>query len=191
VAWKFLHDLFRPPSLAQWRWLEQDAVRQAWNHLAVINDTADASSELPLPGSFADFEQGYLAAFEVGLPHPPCPLIESHWNKRAPLAEVLHENQLFYRRFGLELRTPGKETADHLLHQLEFLQYLYRLEARFAPHRDKRCQIAHARQDFLKRHTGYWVPLAATALEEALPGSWPSAWMALLRSCCEDEVRAG
>jgi DMSO reductase family type II enzyme chaperone len=187
ATWKFLHDLFRAPSEPQWRWLQQEAVGQMWRQVVVRTSADDVPREIPLPRTAAAFEEDYLATFEVGLPHPPCPLIESHWNKREPLAGVLHENILFYRRFGLELSAPGKETADHLLHQLEFVQYLYHLEATFDhdTDREKRDQIAHARRDFLERHIGYWVPVAAAALEEACPGSWALGWMSLLRSCCE------
>jgi DMSO reductase family type II enzyme chaperone len=179
AMWKVLHDLFRLPTEPQWRWLHEQPTQRAFALLA-------NGPELRLPDTYAEYEQEYLAAFEVGLPHPPAPLIESHWRRSDPPPRVLHQNLLFYRRFGLDLRRPSAENADHLRCQLELMCHLCRLELRATADAkaDEASQLARARTDFSERHLASWIPQAAAALEREAPESWPSRWLALLERCC-------
>jgi DMSO reductase family type II enzyme chaperone len=183
ALWGFLHDLFRPPSTEQWNWLRKGAIRSTWMILAG-NIECNVAPTLPVPETQAAFEQDYLAAFEVGLPHPPCPLIESHWNHTESVPKVLHENTLFYRHFGLKMSVSTLETADHLRFQLDFLRYLALLcaEAIEQDQPDKAAQIEQARADYLDRHLG-WTIEAARACREQLSNHWPAQWMALLSAC--------
>ena len=186
AAWKFLHDLFRQPGEGQWRWLNEHAVREAWGILSLAWD-CQCPEALPLPADPDEYEHVYLAAFEVGTPQPPCPLIESHWNKHDTVARVLRENILFYRQFGLQLRSSANETADHLRHQLEFLHHLCRLEADCLSRPDRQSeasQAARGRDEYLQRRVGSWVTVAARSLAEAAPDTWPSHWMNLLSASC-------
>ncbi len=188
AAWKFFHDLFCGPSEAQWEYLNRAPVIEAWKRLASTGDRP-CPAQLPLPAEYREYEQVYLSTFEVGAPHPPCPLIESHWNKRHSVPTVLRENLLFYTQFGLQLRSSVNETADHLRHQLEFLHYLCRLEATCVDRHDRATdarQIAHGRQDYLERHIASWVPAAAESLVQTAPDTWPSYWMNLLSAYCID-----
>jgi len=177
AVWRFLHDLFRGPSESQWAWLNEESVSQAWGLLATA--TGQGPSELPRPGNYAEYETTYLAAFEVGAPHPPCPLVESHWMRADPVPQILHEHVLFYRQFGLELKSAQGETADHLRHQLEFLAHLCTSEAN-ADDNESAEQISRGRSDFLDRHARPWIAIAAEAADEILPDEWPAKWMALL-----------
>ena len=182
LRWAFFHDLFRPPTLGQWEWLRSEAVQQAW---AVLSNecTTDVPNQIPLPDTFEKFQEEYIAAFEVGAPSPPCPLIESHWNKRDSTPRILHENMLFYRRFGLELRSSANETADHLRHQLEFIHYLHDLAERYGddPENETQAsQISRAKHDFIERHVLSWIPRAATIFRDNCPNWWASDWMMLL-----------
>jgi DMSO reductase family type II enzyme chaperone len=190
ALWGFLHDLFRPPSAEQWNWLREDPARAAWTILAGMLDR-EVMPELPVPDSLSTFEQDYLAAFEVGLPHPPCPLIESHWNHTESVPKVLHENTLFYQHFGLKMSASTLETADHLCFQLDFLRHLARLwaEALEQEQPDKAAQIVQARADYLERHLG-WIPEAAFAYREQRANGWPVEWMTLLAGCVEPIVAA-
>jgi len=192
AAWQFLHHLFRLPSQTQWSWLRARATRDAWRLLAAGCEAPDAPPALRLRRSYVDFEQDFLSAFEVGAPNPPCPLIESYWNRRDPAPKVLHENMLFYKRFGLELRSSANETADHLRHQLEFLQYLCLMQARALTDGSEAiaAQTAWARAEYLERHVTSWVPRAAEKLGRLAPRSWPTTWMRLLSSCVAEQAGA-
>ncbi len=187
ARWHFFLTLFKFPSLKQWIGLQEERSRRAW---AILNRDLDADPalEMPVPADLQTYEDLYLSTFEVGVPHPVCPLIESHWNKRHPVPKILHENILFYKQFGLELRPAVHESADHLRHQLEFLLYLDRLEFQArgeADGEEAARQAARARGDFLERHPGCWVPAAARDLNGKQPGTWPSQWMNLLASALE------
>lgn len=185
AMWGFLHDLFRLPARAQWAWLCAERTHIGWRLLA--KETGGCVPDtLPLAAGPAEYEEQYLAAFVVGMPEPLCPLIESHWNRRENVSRVLLENLLFYRQFGLSLRSSAKEAADYLLHQLEFLRYLALLGSDAAVRKDEdlAAQIALARTEYLARHPAAWIPVAADALEQKQPGTWPAWWMRLLALCC-------
>ncbi len=187
AGWAFLHDLFRFPSPEQWSWLHEKRVNLAWQALAGASDEP-LPAELPLPGSLEQYREDFIASFEVGVPEPPCPLIESHWNQREPVPRVLHENILFYKQFGLSLKLAANETADHLRHQLEFMHYLCRMEAE-SP--EAELGIALGRRDFLERHLAYWTPKAASKLAEQRPGAWTAHWIALVAGYCRRQSPRG
>ncbi len=180
ALWRFLHDLFRSPSPKQWNWLHDRRTQEAWMLLGREMGVT-VPEPLPFPSSLLEYEQEYIAFFEVGIPEPPCPLLESHWNKRDPLTKILHENMLFYKQFGLQLRSSAYETADHLRHQLEFMRYLCVMEIKHVPLAE---QIALAREEYRIRHLLSWIPRAAFHLESVAPDSWAAHWMSLLSACC-------
>lgn len=186
AGFRFLHDLFRPVTREQFDWLQSEPVRKAWQGLAEAFGLQQAP-RLPLPAGYADFEQNYLATFDVGLPHPPCPLIESHWFPGEPGSKVQHENVLFYRHFGLKLRSAENEPPDHLRHQLEFMSHLAYLEKQAlnqSGEQDRALQICRAQADFLDRHLGRWVPRAAAAIRKAGAPIWAQAWLEMLAAWC-------
>ncbi len=180
AATLFLANLFRPPCLRQWEWLHEAAPQRAWQILAE-RSSEEICPDLPLPKSADAYEQEFLATFEVGLPQPLCPLNESHWNQSQPVPKVLHENLLFYRTFGLRLRKDCIETPDHLRHQTEFLAHLYRSEALALETGDaeRAGQFAQGGRDFLSRHLGRWIPLAARHLSSEIEDAWPAEWLKL------------
>lgn len=182
AGWLFLHDLFRRPSDSQWAWLSSTSAQEAWRLLSESLQ-AGGFSGFPLAASREDYEAGYISAFDVGLPTPPCPLLESHWNRVYPPSQVVHENLLFYQHFGFTLKEPEAEAADHLLRQLEFLAGLCLLQAETETagvDTGAAAEIARARRDYLDRHILSWVPQAFRSLAEELPGSWQAAWLELL-----------
>ncbi len=180
ASWRFLHDLFRLPGPDQWSWLQDPRVAEAWRILAA--EVPGLPSELPLPPDVSEYEQTWISTFDVGIGRVPCPLNESAWKKNAAAAGIIHENVLFYRAFGLDLRSATNDLPDHLRHQLEFVAHLCHLEAGALERGDldQAAQVAHGREDYVARHPGQWLPTAAAALGESLPGSWPAAWMALV-----------
>lgn len=187
TEWQLLHDLFRPPDPAQWDWLVLPEVGAALACLA--GRQGDAGAPFPLPETYDAFSAEFLAAFDVGLPEPPCPLLESHWNRAEPPGQVRLRNLRFFEQFGLRLRSADGSPPDHLRHQLELLRYLCLLERerRSSGQPGEAAQIALGRADFLRLHLRSWVPAAAASLAAALPGAWPSRWMALLAAAIGEE----
>lgn len=177
---RFLHDLFRVPTPEQWTWLGSGAARRAWR---ILRDRhgSELPKTLPRPRSFERYHAEYLNTFDVGLPAPPCPLTASHWNSANPVAGVLHEHILFYRQFGLQLRPESLETADHLRHQLEFLQHLSLMEyrARVSGEKEAAAQIAAAYGDFLGRQFTWPRTAAEKAALKAVP-VWARHFVRLL-----------
>jgi len=183
LLWKFLHDLFRPPAEDQWRWLGSDPARRIWRMLSTGTEQA-IPADLPVPQDFSDYAEGYLAAYDVGFPAPPCPLQESHWMPDRSTSRVLHENILFYRYFGLRLRPGGSLPPDHLLHQLEFLSCLCAREGTRLAHGESgpATQLARAREDFLARHLRSWIGKAEEKIADLPAFEWQGHWVRLIRS---------
>jgi hypothetical protein len=133
---------------------------------------ADFAGDRPLPArlrvprELARLETEHLAAFEVGLPHAPVPLIESHWLRARAANLILAENNCFHRAFGMSLQ-PGHELPDHLVCQLAFVEYLLwamdERESRGAEVDELRWALG----DFVALHLQSWVPAAAAAAASA------------------------
>jgi len=188
AIWKFFHDLFRFPSRKQWEWLQTEKVDRAWR-LLCERLAPELPGDFPRPGSYSNYEEDFLATFEVGAPQPICPLIESHWNKQDPLPRILHENLLFYKQFGLELQDQSKETADHIRHQLEFMSYLCSLETRLmGSGSEQTLQIQEARKDYWTRHLVRWIPQAAEELRKKNQEICFAHWMHLLERFVDSQI---
>ena len=86
------------------------------------------------PETLEELRSLYLRLFEAGLPYPQCPLLESHYVLNRPATEVVLENKLFYKHFGLQVES--KAAPDHLLTQLEFLGWLEHCLAAGNPDRE-------------------------------------------------------
>ncbi len=114
------------------------------------------------PRTLEDLRAMYIALFEAGLPHPLCPLLESHYVPNRPATEVVLENKLFYKHFGLEAQ--AKAAPDHLLTQLEFLGWIEHCLASGNPDRES---LENARLDFAARHVAHWIPRAAQLVRRA------------------------
>ncbi len=190
AKWRFFHDLFRPPCEEQIRWLHEPRVKIALDLLCHHLEVPVSPAKF-IPKRNSDYEETYLCIFEVGFPHPLCPLIESHWNQRDPIPKILHENILFYKQFGLEPQPTANETVDHLRFQLEFLVYLYQLQSQCmlgeesSEHVES---ITQARKDFLERHLCYWLPLAVEALQEKKIHTWPYQWLNIVNEYAQWEL---
>lgn len=165
AAIAFVHSLIRKPTLDQHAWLRSSECQELWSGLC---SDFDSLNQLDVPVEYSDYAERYIATFDVGTPTPPVPLIESHYNKRDPIPRILHENILFYRQFGLQLRDSALESADHLRHQLELVQHL--LEYRAQLETDNRVteaeQVTQALADYANRHLLSWLPEAITCAED-------------------------
>lgn len=191
AVYSFLHDLFRYPTRDQWNWLNRDEVRTVMETLVQQYMPNDFRLSSIYPQNQAEYEETFIAMFEVGVPHPPCPLIETHWNKTEPVSNILHENILFFKAFGLRLKSMTEETSDHLRYQLEFYRYLSTMLLR-ALHTgrvgDTAAQLIQARRDYRRRHLANWIPLAADHIDGIAPDCWCSGWVRLLERCVAQQA---
>jgi DMSO reductase family type II enzyme chaperone len=129
------------------------------------------------PETLEELRALYIALFEAGAPHPRCPLVENYYVPNRPAGEVVLENKLFYKHFGLEI--DPRAAPDHLLTQLEFLSWLEHSLARGNPDRDS---LENARRDFLKRHVTHWLPHAAALAHKADASCYSELFEALLKA---------
>ncbi|MEW6233799.1 MAG: molecular chaperone TorD family protein [Candidatus Omnitrophota bacterium] len=192
LTFALLHCLFRFPTGNQWEWINRADVRTALGALFRQYGVLDSGDPEPYPAFQKEYEESYIRLFEAGAPNPPCPLIESYWNKRDPVPRILHENILFYKTFGVRLKKEVEETADHLRFQLEFYRYLAELAAKAAADpadAGQYYQIMQARRDYLQRHLLSWTPLAVEEIEKTAPDACYATWMHLLRACADDQYR--
>jgi nitrate reductase assembly molybdenum cofactor insertion protein NarJ len=113
------------------------------------------------PETLEELRALYIDLFEAGLPHPKCPLIEGYYLLNRPAGEVVLENKLYYKHFGLE--TPAQASPDHLLTQLEFLCWLDYCIDSGNPDRES---LVRARSEFVERHLAHWVAGAAASLKK-------------------------
>ena len=167
AAFAFVHALFRKPSPDQHAWLLSSECREMWNEF--VSSIEGPLLLLDVPTDYDDYSERFIATFDVGTPTPPVPLIESHYNKREPIPRILHENILFYRQFGLQLRDTSLESADHLRHQLEFVQHLLEYHARLTETSKLTDvqQVARALADYASRHLQSWLPEAVSCAVDA------------------------
>jgi TorA maturation chaperone TorD len=186
----YAHSLFRNPSTKQHEWLLSSECQCGWRELSGIFELG--VSHLAVPRDYGEYAEQFIATFDVGTPNPPVPLIESHYNKRDPIPRILHENILFYRQFGLQLRDSAMENADHLRHQLECAQHLLQYRARLETSgpTSEAAQATHALRDFVTRHLSSWVGEAARCARDA-PLEIAEPALRLVESLCALLINPG
>lgn len=125
-------------------------------------------------GSFRDkveYENAYIALFDVGVPEPPLPLLESAHNKTVPPQQIALENISFYEVLGLK-PDPSRQAPDHLVTQLEFLAAVR--YARENAREADRESLRRLERDFLQRHLLNWLPAAQEKLQRLGPPVFPA-----------------
>lgn len=184
AVYSFLLAAFDRPGPEQHAWIASDEFRQTLRQLCFAFDIALPPAPLAAD-SAADHEARYIACFDVGLPHPPVPLLASHYNHREPVPATIHEHILFYRRFGACLAKGEHDPADHLRGELAFLLHLDTL---LANGQIDEASILYARRDFLTRQVHRWVGQAAAAAEtNGLPPLYRTL-LALLAAAVEQDL---
>jgi TorA maturation chaperone TorD len=120
---------------------------------------------------YSAYEAAYIALFEVGVPEPPVPLLESAHSKRAVPQEIVLECVNFYDVLGLR---PSGSTfpADHLVTQLEFLAAVrYLRESQ--PDSENADPLRRLERDFLERHLLNWLPVIQSKIDQLNPPFFP------------------
>jgi TorA maturation chaperone TorD len=127
---------------------------------------------------YSSYESAYIALFEVGVPEPPVPLLESANSHRQVPQEIILECVNFYDVLGL--RPSGTVfPTDHLVTQLEFLAAARYLREQ-ANESSKEASLRRLESDFIERHLLNWLPAAQEKLEKANPPLFPMLLRALL-----------
>ncbi len=155
---------FGPPEPERFRWLSnRDLARafaQMWSGLGAEGEF----SWRPFR-SHAEYETAYIALFDVGVPEPPVPLVESAHVRHTPAQQIALENTEFYGVLGLR-HEPASFPPDHLMTQLEFLSAVrYAAEKNASP--ENSASLARLQRDFLERHLLNWLPVALEKLNRA------------------------
>ena len=172
-------DLFRlfafclgQPSQESFVWLARKNSRALWKQLG-----RQLGTELKLTGEdqfsdYLDYEAAYIALFEVGVPEPPVPLLESAHSKRAVPQEIVLDCVNFYDVLGL--RPSGTAfPADHLVTQLEFLAAV-RFLREGEPRNGNEDSLRRLERDFIERHLLSWLPSAQEKLRQLHPPIFPT-----------------
>lgn len=154
-------------------WMEDLAAR-GW-----MGDRDPAALRRRLPDDDAGWESFVLSTFDVGFPAPPVPLFETHYLKEGSVSGALHENILYYRKFGCELVKGDADGPDHLRRQLGFLLFLFWLEENPDAPPETVEGARFARTEFIRRHLLNWVPKAAKAARTKAHPLWEALLTAL------------
>ncbi len=109
-------------------------------------------------GDFATVQSAYIAAFDVGIKGPPCPLNEGAHRKGSSRKGIMEGLIRFYNHFGLHMPEKITELPDHLITELEFMHYLCFEQASTLDKGLNAESLILAQRDFLKRHIGAWLP---------------------------------
>lgn len=178
--YRFFAFAFAPPTPERFEWLCRPDLPAA---LARLWEELDCAGKFPgfTPYSgYADYESTYIAVFDVGVPQPPVPLLESAHSKAQPAQQTVLENVSFYEVLGLKA-DPARYAPDHLVTQLEFLAAV-RYARENAPGTEGRESLARLERDFLERHLLSWLPAAQKKLDREQPPLYPVLLILLLTS---------
>lgn len=171
--YRFFAAAFAAPTRERLQGMQQPALADDLKNLWI---KLGGEGEIPQFGSyesFEDYESTYLALFDVGLPAPPIPLVESGHCKSQPAQQVALEVALFYDVLGLRA-DPAGYPLDHLVAQLEFLSAA-RYAGENASEPENRRGLVRLERDFLQRHLLNWLPLVEEKLAREQP---PFFWAA-------------
>jgi TorA maturation chaperone TorD len=167
---------FSHPSTERFAWLSGRECRVLLTKLGHHHEDRLPHSATWRFRDYSSYESVYIALFEVGVPGPPVPLLESaNFHRQVPQETVL-ECVNFYDVLGL--RPSGSVfPSDHLVTQLEFLAAARYLREQ-ANDSNKEASLRRLERDFIQRHLLNWLPIALEKLEKANPPLFPM----LLRS---------
>lgn len=169
---------FEQPSRRSFTWLSGTAARSLWKHLGQHLQVRLNFSRASGFADYESYEASYIALFEVGVPEPPVPLLESAHSSRAVPQEIVLECVNFYDVLGL--RPSGSAfPPDHLVTQLEFLAAV-----RYLRQRQSDLQTAEPlrrlERDFIDRHLLNWLPTVQQKIDQLNPPLFPMLFRLLI-----------
>jgi TorA maturation chaperone TorD len=177
---------FGSPTSASYAWLSGTESGALWKDLGQHFRIVLKSNKKTNFADFAAYEAAYIALFEVGVPEPPVPLLESAHSHRAVPQEIVLDCVNFYDVLGL--RPSGSAfPADHLVTQLEFLGAVRYLGGeQLDP--DKVKPLRCLERDFLARHLLNWLPVVQKKIDKLNPPLFPML-LRLLFAYLNEECR--
>lgn len=176
--YRFFAFVFGAPTRERFQWFQQPSLNaslaQLWTRLGCPGEFPGATS---FP-DYGEYESTYIALFDVGVPQPPVPLLESAHDKAQPPQQTALESTSFYEVLGLATDT-SRYAPDHLVTQLEFLSAV-RYTRENTPNEENRKSLARLERDFLQRHLLNWVPAAEEKLRQAQAPIFPALFTLLV-----------
>jgi len=138
-------------------------------HLAMLSTPVPVEPGTP----YQEFENQYVACFEVGSPEPPCPPYEGIYRGGERTQFMLRVSS-FYKHFGLAMNHEEggvREVPDHISAELEFMHFLTfkQTQASEEGTEDLLQGYLLAQKDFLQQQMSQWLPAFAEKLETACP----------------------
>jgi DMSO reductase family type II enzyme chaperone len=163
---------FGQPSRECFAWLSGKDSRALWKQLGRNLGVEVKLTRRDRFSSYSSYEAAYIALFEVGVPEPPIPLLESAHSKRTVPQEIVLDCVNFYEVLGL--RPSGSAfPADHLVTQLEFLAAVrYLRERQVGSERAE--PLRRLERDFMERHLLNWLPVIQGKLDKLSPPLFPT-----------------
>jgi TorA maturation chaperone TorD len=159
------------PSIERFAWLSGRECLALLKELGQLHKDRMSVSAIGRFPNYSSYESAYIALFEVGVPEPPVPLLESANSHRQVPQEIILECVNFYDVLGL--RPSGSVfPTDHLVTQLEFLAAVRYLREH-ANDSNKEASLRRLEVDFIERHLLNWLPVAQEKLEKANPPLFP------------------
>jgi TorA maturation chaperone TorD len=178
---------FDQPSQELFGWLSSNNSRALWKQLAQCLGIALKMERQDHFRDFSAYEAAYIALFEVGVPEPPVPLLESAHSKRAVPQKIVLDCVNFYD--VLELRPSGTAfPADHLVTQLEFLAAVRFLRDNHGA--ENADSLSRLERDFIERHLLSWLPAAEEKLCQLHPPIFPTLFKLLTAYLKREAIRA-
>ena len=178
--------VFGRPTPDRYEWLQRTelaaALEALWKRLGCEGAFPDTSRY----ETYGDYEATYIAVFDVGVPQPPVPLLESVHYKVLPAQQTALENTYFHEVLGLRADT-SRYAPDHLVTQLEFLAAV-RYAREYAPEKANQQDLARLERDFLERHMLNWLPAAGQKLKRQ-PQPIFSVLFSLLIAVVDQNIR--
>ena len=168
---------FGAPTRDRFEWLSAPQTVEVLARMQNQKKGAKRASVRPFQ-RYEDYESSYIALFDVGVPEPPVPLVESAHRKDVPAQQIALENVEFYQVLGMR-HNPASYAPDHLVTQLEFLGLV-----RYAWEKANDCSgresLERLERDFLNRHLLNWLPSVERKLARIQPPLFPTLMSLLL-----------
>jgi DMSO reductase family type II enzyme chaperone len=159
------------PSPERFSWLSGQECRRLLKVLTFQFLSKGAARRVRFFSDYSTYEAAYISLFEVGVPEPSVPLLESAYSRKIATQDVVLDCVNFYDVLGL--RPSGSAfPPDHLVTQIEFLAAVrYLRENETLP--ENREPLRHLERDFIERHLLSWLPAACEKLEKNNPPLFP------------------